>query len=388
MPSNIGTLTTACVTHIDGFRALAEEWGRLHDACPESTPFNSWEWLFSWWQTYGDGKELCVLTCRSEGQLVGIAPLYLVSESAGIGVRVQAMRMLGDASADSDYLDFLIRPEMRSAVLPALDKWLAGDGRWDVLALRELPASSPVSTLFERTAASRKLSIRVEHGLCGAVALPDTFDEFLQSRQPRFRTKLRALLKKLDQGQLQLETHAAPGTLRRRLRSLFTLHQARWRDAGAEGVFAQRAKRAFYAHFAPRFARRGWLRLYSLRSGERYVAHQLCFGMRGVTYLLQEGFDVTDPAASYGQMLRGAVMRHLIEHGEGRYDFLGGISRHKQDWGAQPRNIVHLVMARPRSRAWLYFKMPLWRERSAIAAKRWLPTPAVRMLKRTREAFS
>jgi len=298
------------------------------------------------------------------------------------------MRMVGDGSADSDYLDFLIRPEMRSAVLSALCERLAGDRRWDVLALRELPATSPVSAAFERAAERHKLSIRVEHGPCGAVDLPGTFNEFLQSRQPRFRTKLRALLKKLDQGALQVETNAAPGTLRRRLRSLFDLHRARWHGAGAEGVFHQRAKRAFYARFVPKFARRGWLRFYSLRRGDRYVAHQLCFGMRGVTYLLQEGFDVSDPTASYGQMLRAAVMRHLIEQGESRYDFLGGISRHKQDWGAREDRSVHLVVARPRSRAWLYFNLPVWRDRFANAAKRWLPAPAVAMLKRTREVFS
>ena len=381
-------LLTACIEDARDFRALAEDWSRLYDACPDSTPFNSWEWLFSWWQAYGRGKQLCLLICRSAGELVGAAALYLAPESIAVGLSVQVMRMVGDGSADSDYLDFLIRPDMRGEVLSALGERLADDRRWDALALRELPATSPVRSAFELTAGPRRLSVRVEHGLCGAVNLPKTFEEFLQSRQPRFRTKVRALLKKLDNRDLGLELDAAPGTLRRRLRSLFALHQARWRGAGAEGIFGAQAKRAFYAHFVPRFARRGWLRFYSLRHGDTYVAHQLCFGMRGVTYLLQEGFDVSDPAASYGQMLRAAVMRHLIARGEARYDFLGGMSRHKQDWGAQEDKVVHLLVARPRSRAWLYFNLPLLRERSVDAAKRWLPAPAVRMLKRTREVFS
>jgi CelD/BcsL family acetyltransferase involved in cellulose biosynthesis len=387
--STTGAFTTACIERVDAFRALAEEWACLHDACPDSTPFNSWEWLFSWWQAYGEGKQLCLLTCRFDGRLVGIAPLYLVLEKAGIGLSARVMRLIGDGSADSDYLDFLIHPEMRSSVLSLLCEWLASDSGCDVLALRELPESSLLPAAFRRVAERRKLSLRVEHGACGAVQLPQTFNEFLQSRQPRFRTKLRALLKRVDKGDVQIDMQVAPHTLRRRLRSLFDLHQARWRGVGAEGVFNQRSKRAFYAHFALRFARRGWLRLYSLRCGDSYLAHQLCFGMRGVTYLLQEGFDVADPAASYGQMLRAAVMRHLIEQGgETRYDFLGGISKHKQDWGAAEGKIVDLVVARPRSRAWLYFNVPLWRERSANVAKRWLPAPAVRMLRRTKEVLS
>ena len=384
--SQASVLTIGCIEDVDAFRALSGEWRRLHEACPDSTPFNSWEWLFSWWQAYGHGKHLCVLTCRLEGQLVGIAPVYLALERSGVGTSAWVMRILGDGSADSDYLSFLIHPDLRIAATSALCDRLATDNRWDVLALRELPESSLLPQSFHRIAESRKLCFRVEQGRCGGVELPGTFAEFLRSCQPRFRTKLRGLLRKLEQGDLAFETHV--GSLRRRLRSLFELHEARWRAAGTSGVFGQAAKRAFYAHFVPRFARRGWLRLYSLRFRDRYVAHQLCFGARGVTYLLQEGFDASEPSASYGQMLRAAVMRHLIENGETRYDFLGGFSRHKRDWGASSGKVVHLVIARRRWRGWLYFNLPLWRDQCAAVATRWLPAGAVRILKRAREAFS
>ena len=383
-----GALSTAFIDEIGDFRALAAEWAELHDACPDSNPFNSWEWLFSWWQAYGHGKQLRLLTCRLDGRLVGVAPLYLVREKIGVAISVRVMRMIGDGSADSDYLDFLIRPELRSVIAPALCESLLSDSRCDVLALRELAQTSVVPATFDRIGAPHKLSLRVEHGSCGAVELPKTFDDYLESRQPRFRTKLRAFLKKLDQGELQVDTQVRSDTLRRRLRSLFALHQARWRDAGAQGVFNQRSKRKFYAHFVPRFARRGWLRLYSLRLRDRYLAHQLCFGMRGVTYVLQEGFDVSERSASYGQILRAAVMRRLIEQRETRYDFLGGLTRHKQDWGAVEDKTCHLTVAKARSRSWLYLKVPLWRARSAEVAMRWLPAPAIRILKRTKEVFS
>jgi CelD/BcsL family acetyltransferase involved in cellulose biosynthesis len=219
------------------------------------------------------------------------------------------------------------------------------------------------------------------------VQLPATFDEFLRSLQPRFRTKVRSLLKKLDQSDLVFEAVVAPNKLRIRLRSLFRLHQARWQDAGGPGVFDRSVKRLFYAHFVPRFARKGWLRFYSLRMGETFLAHELCFGADGVTYLLQEGFDVSNTSASYGQMLRAAVMRQLIERGELRYDFLGGFSRHKQDWGAAEGRSVHLIGARLGWRGHLYFNLPLWREQFASAAKRFLPAVAIQVLKRTRALF-
>lgn len=115
----------------------------------------------------------------------------------------------------------------------------------------------------------------------------------------------------------------------------------------------------------PTFARSGWLRLYSLRRQNEYVAHQLCFGHGGTTYLLQEGFDVSNPSASYGQMLRAAVIRHLIDSGEARYDFLGGFTRKKEIWGARETAALHLIVARPNLRGRLYFDAPGLRDRLA-----------------------
>src|SRR3712207_9292996 len=61
------------------FAALEEEWEELYRHCPSATPFQSWAWLYSWWEHYGEGRyELRLVTLRSEeGLLVGLIPLML-----------------------------------------------------------------------------------------------------------------------------------------------------------------------------------------------------------------------------------------------------------------------------------------------------------------------
>jgi CelD/BcsL family acetyltransferase involved in cellulose biosynthesis len=81
-------------------------------------------------------------------------------------------------------------------------------------------------------------------------------------------------------------------------------------------------------------------------------------------------------------MLRAAIIRDLIARGETRYDFLGGFSSHKEDWGAREGKMIHAVVARKHWRGWLYFNGPLWRERFATEAKRVLPEGAIRRLRR------
>jgi CelD/BcsL family acetyltransferase involved in cellulose biosynthesis len=377
-----GSIAVECVDDPVSLRSLRGEWHDLFCRCPRTTPFNSWDWLFSWWQAYGGGRQLRVVLVRLDGTLVGIAPLYIGQEKTSLRTPCRVMRFVGDGTFDSDHLGFLIDPSREDEVMRQFEDWLRRSGDWDVLALREIDGDSGLVAAMRDVAARLRLRFRSEESACAMLDLPASYEEFLQARQSRFRTKARSLMRKIDQGEVVFETQCGAVGLRRTLRSLFDLHQRRWNAVGQPGVFGPRAKRLFYAHFVPRFARNGWLRLYSLRRGQEYVAHQLCFSVAGTTFLLQEGFDVSDPAASFGQMLRAAVVRQLIESGETRYDFLGGFSSHKEDWGARPGKVVHLLIARRNLRALLYFNAPAWRESIAAKAKRVLPEPVLKHLRR------
>ena len=366
-------LTVHCICDLKGFRDLEGEWSALFERCDDRTPFNSWEWLFSWWQSYGAGSLLRIVTFRQDGELVGIVPLYLSKQKSEFGLGCRLLRLVGDGSADSDYLGWLV-PEKRNAdIASAFGKWLNASDEWDALLLREIANRSAMPVVLKTAMTPGRLLVRSDYGLCAALELPASIESFLRARQGRFRTKLRALLKRLDEGDILCELDCSTSTLRRRLRSLFELHQARWQSAGEPGVFGKRSKRLFYARFATRYHRRGWLRLYSLRINESYLAHQLCFQEGDTVYLLQEGFDVENPSCSYGQMLRAAVIRHLIDVGVKRYDFLGGYSRHKEIWGAHQEPSQHIVIARTSLRGRAYFYGPLLREKCAAFVKRILP---------------
>ena len=373
----------ACIGESDAFRSLAAEWQALARRSAGTTPFNSWEWLFSWWQAYGTPGTLRLLAMRHEGALVGVAPLYLAREQSALGTPCRTLKFVGDGSFDSDYLGFLVDPAHEASFVERFVAWLRDNREWDALSLREMPGGSTLAAALRERAGGLAVDFREDAGRAGVLELPATFDALLAQLQPRFRTKLRSLLRRIDQHAVTFEYACTPRQLRARLRSLFELHQRRWTEAGEPGMFGSARKRMFYAHFVPRFARRGWLRLYSLRCDRRYVAHQLCFGEGGTTYLLQEGFDTSNASASYGQMLRAAVIRHLIERGERRYDFLGGFSRHKESWGAVEEPIVHALLARRNPRAFLYFRAPAWRERLGSVARRTLPRPWVDAVRRT-----
>jgi CelD/BcsL family acetyltransferase involved in cellulose biosynthesis len=91
------------VQNIREIESLEEEWEDLYHESSQATPFQSWAWLYSWWESYGEGYELRLLTMRDDaGLLVGIMPLMLERK---LGLR----RLLFIGTGQTDYLDVLVR---------------------------------------------------------------------------------------------------------------------------------------------------------------------------------------------------------------------------------------------------------------------------------------
>ena len=73
--SGARALTTSVARSGRELEALEAEWEALYAASPAATPFQSWAWLYSWWEVYGERYEPCAITVRSGGELAGLAPL-------------------------------------------------------------------------------------------------------------------------------------------------------------------------------------------------------------------------------------------------------------------------------------------------------------------------
>src|SRR5579864_6499897 len=88
-------------------QALAGQWNTLLASSASDTVFLTWEWCEVWWKNYGAGRELSVWAVWDQEELIAIAPFFL-DVVRRWGSRWQALRLIGDGSNDSDYLDCMI----------------------------------------------------------------------------------------------------------------------------------------------------------------------------------------------------------------------------------------------------------------------------------------
>ena len=307
--------------------ALRDEWFELWERCPSATPFQSPQWLLTWWTHLGGG-ELCVLALRCEGRLVGLAPIFIHHwkgrqqiSPLGIGI--------------SDYLDFLLETEFESAGARMIFEHLAEQrARWDVCDFQELRADSPLlNSLIPWPLQS---SVFNQEG-CVVLRLPPTLEAFQASLSKERRRKHRRAWKRLSAiGEIQFET-ANQQTLPAWMTTLFRLHGARWQERHEPGVLADDRIQQFHREVAAQFLPIGCLRLRALRCRDEIVAVLYGFASHGRAYAYLGGFDPELEHASPGTLLTAHAIEKSILEGLHEYDFLRGAEAHKYAWGARVR---------------------------------------------------
>ncbi len=369
------------ITSDGDFRALQGEWNALVQRSAAETVFLTWEWLTSWWAAYGSGKELFVLVARGENsECCGIAPLYVDHSGSR-----RLLRFIGDGSYDSDYLDFIVPQGQEAVVLKAFFDYLKqSHQQWGALQLNEIPETSLSLNFLRSLKGTSRWLLREEQVPAGVRGLPPTWDGFLQSLKPRFRTSVRACLRNLEQWKGEFEVLSAEADILPWLSDLYELHSDRWSLRQQSGVFARKNKRDFYERMARLFFQRGWLHMTRWRLNDVVLACQFGFVYGGVYHLLQEGFDTQCIHVSPGVTLRAATIRDLIQRGVHTYDFLGGIGRHKTDWGANEKKSLRLALAPRDVAGYSYVELPQAVQTMKDRAKRVLLQNLIEKLKPVR----
>ena len=316
------------VTTCDGLEGLCEEWHQLLDRCPWATPFQSPEWLLSWWRAMGGG-ELCVTTLRRDGRLVGLAPLFIYCGPDGR----RRLAMLG--AGISDYEDVLLEPELADAGAALLLRHIAEErSRWDAGEFLELRAASPLLA----APCPPELSVeRYPSSSCTVLSLPATVDALPASLSWRFRRRLRNARNRLGRaGDAQFVT-ADERSLPELLEALVRLHSLRWEERGEPGVLSDPRLRRFHQVAAAGFLRRGWLRLHALRLRGAPIAVLHGFAHRDRACMYLSGLDPSADFCSPGVLILQYAIEQAIHEGARELDMLRGTESYKYEWSAERR---------------------------------------------------
>jgi CelD/BcsL family acetyltransferase involved in cellulose biosynthesis len=385
-PTGRNKLRVEIVDSTAALNQLAAEWNPLLQTSQSNNLFLTWEWIWTWWQVYGNGSTPHVLVARDDdGRLVGLAPLKRTRKYA-LGVwpfnTVDFIGAGGDVTPE--YLDLISAPGLEAPVVDGVVSRLRTDRSVSMVDLRPIPALSPHLSPLKRHFRNDAASVRVSSdSVCPTMRLPASQQEFLATRSHNYKKKIGEYERRLvrDLG-ARLRISGNPTELARDYQSLIELHRRRWN--GNTKAFRSSSYVSFHERLSQRLLERGWLRLFILENATATepMAALYCFSYDERYYYYQGGWDPKYARYRVGLVLMHKVIQQAILEHARVFDFLRGQEEYKGRWATDRVAHVRLTEWRnigTRTTAGLHEVMQrgFKRGRSALLSYRSLPNPSI-----------
>ncbi|HEX2259078.1 MAG TPA: GNAT family N-acetyltransferase [Actinomycetota bacterium] len=327
------------LVEVPGAFELAE-WRELLDLDPTRHIFATPEWNRIWWEEFGPGMRTFVLIFHDPHP---VALAAFTVDDTGEGRR---LRFLGGDDL-TDYLGPVIAgAEHRPAVAEALLKYLRDEfDDWSYFDTKCLPVPFGFSEwLVEAADRLGMLSGLELHELTAVLALPGSFEDYMDGLSSKKRHELSRKMRRFDRELPGAGLRTSDrDSLENDLASFMDLHKG---SEGPKGEFFLPRRASFFTRVALTMEPMGLLSLDFLELDERILAATFSFEFDGIFYLYNSAYDLDLKPVSPGLVLVAKLIERSIQQRMRRFDFLRGRERYKFDLGAEALPL-HSVMIRP-----------------------------------------
>jgi CelD/BcsL family acetyltransferase involved in cellulose biosynthesis len=327
-------MTVSVVRDAEEFRALQVEWNRILAESAWAGPHLTWEWLFTWWEVYGDkGRELNILIERdATGAVQGIAPC-IVSRRRRLGVwPIRVLELLGTGEDEVDEvcstsLGFVVRRGDRATareLLLCLYDGLAR-GSWDEVRLTRLDPRFRAELDTLGIAPHEPCLCQTRTLSCATIALPEKWEDYVGSLGKSWRKQINRGRKNLAQhGFVSFTLWNQPDEVDKGLDLFVSMHQDKWASEGGRGLFSSSKFARFHHSLLPRFARHGWVGFFVLKADERPIASSYLYLYDETMYCYLGAYDRSfDASLSLGTLERTYRIESAIQRACKGVDFRG-----------------------------------------------------------------
>ena len=326
---------------------LESEWNDLLSRSANHVPFLRYEYQTAWWQTRGGGEwpdaELVLVTARSEGKLVGAAPLFHTSNHAG-----QPALLLVGSIEISDYLDFLAEPQDLEPFLSGLLKFLQSEqtASWKSIDLYNILDSSPALKILEDVSAEQGLHCITEvYKHSPMIRLPGDWEHYLAGIDKKQRHEIRRKMRRLEENE-NIESRwyfvEDEETLDAEGDAFFNLMLM---DPDKK-VFLTEIMRKTMGQIIRCAFEKQCLKLFFLEIDGKKAAAVLCFDYGNRLWAYNSGFDASMNEYSPGWVLLSYILRWANENRYEAFDFMRGNEKYKYRFGAVDRFVMRQTISR------------------------------------------
>jgi hypothetical protein len=328
----------ALIDSIEGMAPIAREWNGLLKKSRSNTIFLTWEWLYSWAESFlNPNRRLFILQVYKENKITGLAP-WCIRHTGYRGNWIKQIGFLGTPEAGSDYLDVFSIPGKEKEVARSIYQFLKGStSLWDVLVLKDISSDSLfLLHMLNQMEADGKYVELCPASFCPSAALPKTEEVFLahlsSHRRKHFLRECRILLKE-GGGAFQ---SARLEDLDFNMEEFYRIYRERW------GISAEHVR--FLENYRARCQNKHLMQVDLLTAGGKNVAALLLLGYGETLSLYFLAVDRSfETSISLASVLVGLSIKNAIREGFSTYDFLKGTEDYKFLWANQGKRSLEAI---------------------------------------------
>ncbi len=330
--------------HKDFTEIDPESWNHLLSESITNVPFLRYEYMQTWWEHRGGGEwkqtELLLISATENGQLIGIAPLFLTEHDS------QSALMLIGSIEISDYLDLIVRPADLPRFVTGLLDFIASHGpsTWRAFDWYNLPDSSPTLAAFKTEAESRGWTFTQEvYRPTPYIPIPGDFETYLASIDKKQRHEIRRKMRRAaESGFVRFYIVDGSSNIESEINDFFELMV----QDPSKANFLHPAMRAQMTAILQTAHQQGYLWLAFLEVDGVKTAASLNFDYRGKLWGYNSGVGSGHKELSPGWVLLANVIQWCCENDRHEFDFMRGDEEYKYRFGAVNRFVVRARVKR------------------------------------------
>ena len=319
------------------FKALKTDWETLLAQNHIHSAFLSWEWLYSWWETYQKGKKLWILTAHQDNCLVGIAPLMLEKRKEYLTTQ-RVLCSLGVPHIDVG--GFILAKEEQASVLSAIQRYLDENKRkWDALEFYQFQLDDIEIAALMPEFEEKNYLLAKEIKPHYYVPIDGNWDEFVMTFSGNLRGDLRRRLRRIkEKGKLKFIHHRGLAISWEEVETVFQINE----HGHYAYLYRSEKERELQKELFSRMRENNSLDIFLLYLDDHPLAYRYGFTLNNKFEDWRNGFDTRYFKDAPGKVLQLLSFQECTDLGYKNFDFLRGEEEYKKRMPSQSALYIQL----------------------------------------------
>lgn len=339
---------------MEKLRDSRDSWNALVAVMKTPSFFCTWEWVYTWWEHYGNSYLPVILFIYDDEELKGILPLAL-HISSGI-MRTRTLSYCTSVELFPDHVDIISSDSDAEQCIKAALAFLTSQySKWDVIMVSFVSEESSIFT----TISGKGLGLNAKFtqgSVSPYISVNSSFEEFMCGIDGNIRNAIVRKQKKLNAQGFKY-TICEYDKLSQGVSDLFHLHELRANSKNIKSSFTGQKLFDFHSDLIMRTDGEGkpWLRF--IGKSEKVIAAFYGFSCGDRLFYYQIGFDPEWEQYSPGTILMYEVIKEAFSKGYREFDFLRGNEAYKTSWTKRQRPLYSISVYNRTLRASIYMKI-------------------------------